>query len=341
MKKSFSQYLLKPALAGIAAVAALFAGCGKNNAPNGELNTLGIPKESVGVVHVNVHAARDTQSGKALFDLIEQRSGGSDKKDFAEIKAATGFNYETDIASITFGAWFDVQQLPVVVTIVRGKFDVAKINAYIEKKIGVDKKNETSIEIGKNKFFRKGGQAFGIVDAQTAIVVQDNSGFKSTSSSTKPAVIEKVLAALDSAEKSYVAPPSLYALGKSVKTPLLLVFADIENTALKAFIETNAGEQGKEFRPQNARIAIGENDGKLALRAVAEYDTKENAAGVNALALLGIAGLRGEIKKQAPPSVGKIFNTLKIKAEDKNFVIEADFPAEDFKNVLKEGAVFK
>jgi hypothetical protein len=336
MKLFFSKKLLQPALAVALASAALLTGCDKGGQPpDGKLNTLGVPKESVGVVHFNLKEAQDSKVTQAFAAKIKEKIFKEEKgaeKEYTEFKTETSFDLEKDIASATFGLWFDDTKPDNfkpngIVGVIRGKFAPDKINAYIVKK-GKAKQ----LQVGKISFFseKKGEVAFGFIDNQTALLVI---GERSRDEKVVVARIEKALAAF-SKDKAYTAPKSLLDLEKSVKKPLLLAHVEVEKSKLKG-VFAQGGEQVKLFQPINAQLIAGDDGDKSKFRAIAQYDKPEKAVTVNGFALVGVAAAKDELSKKDPGLV-KTFDGIKFRAEGANFIVESEQSNEEILKTLNK-----
>jgi hypothetical protein len=330
MKLFFSKKLLQPALAVALASAALLIGCDKGGQPpDGKLNTLGIPKESVGVVHFNWKNAQDSEVGKVIIPNLLKEWAVSEKK-HAKFKAETGFDLKEDIASVTLGIWFDGatsgksgKQSGVI--IIRGNFPLDKINAYLRKEEGFNPLN-----VGNHSFLSGKSNVFGFIDNQTAFF-SGNGG--EPEEKDKIALVEKILAAFDK-NKAYAAPKSLYDLEKSIKKPFFLAHIEVENSPLKRFFDWNF-DRKKLFQPTNAQLVAGEDGDKSRLRAIARFDKPEKAVAVNGIAMFGIATAKDKFAKKGP-DLGKTLDSIKLRAEDVNFIVEGEQSTDEFLKTLNK-----
>jgi hypothetical protein len=323
MKLFFAKKLLQPALAIALVGAALLTGCDKESPPpvpppDGKLSTLGVPKESVGVIHFNLKEAQDSKVVQTFFAKIKEKAFKQEKdaeKKYTEFKTETGFDPEKDIASATLGLWFDGSKPNETdpegfVIILRGKGSPDKINAYL----GKINKNFKPLKIGEHSFLEDHG-VFGFIDNQTAIIVVGENGKKSA------AAAEKVLAAF-SKDKAYTAPQSLYDLEKSVKKPLWLVQVEVESTKLKS-IFAKSDEQVKFFQPINAQILAGDDGDKSKFRAVVQYEKPEKATAVSGIATMSFTAAKMELSKKNP-ELSKSLDSIKLRSEEANFIVESE-----------------
>jgi hypothetical protein len=333
MKSLLNKIVAKPALAALAAATLLFAGCdksGSSNGQTGEFSPLGLPKETVAVAHINLKNAYASKVGAKVRDIVRQQYRAtepkSEMKEFDDFLDGTGLDIERDIAGITYGILFDdagatpgkkpnLDSL-FVVGVARGKFSVEKINAYIAKQDEEGKLKKKTV--GKIQFSTNSFGTFGLVDANTLLIVSGNPRAKPEK---LDATLEKILAAFTAAN-AYDAPKSFLDLEKAFPKTVLLAHADVERSAfIKALFDSNS--QAKMFRPLTGQVVAGEDGDKFKLRAVVQYDDPTKAQGLSGLAGLGIGMLKSQIGTEAPDLV-KTLNALKLRVEDKTFVIEAE-----------------
>jgi hypothetical protein len=286
------------------------------------IDTRGIPKNSVGILHVKL---QDGGKSKALAAFREKLADTAGK----ETLEAIGLNLFRDSTEITLGLlpWKSSgnknRNINVYVAILRGNF--SEENYRVATKDTV--RREKNLIFGKYTFCQPGPNAIiSLLDKKTLLILGADLPV-SDSIAALSSVASAVVASFDGTAPSYVFPEKLGELAGRASNPIVLAAS-----GNKAFPATGFAKSIPASPPDSAYLVLGDDGVTTRLDSFGEFKTPAEVQQFQVLVQTGISavGMKlGKVSKKSDSpawvtAVRKILSSVKYENKEKVLTIRAE-----------------